>query len=173
MLNEEQLARLAKKFNEEILPVIIANEDKFNEFTEKANNYLNHKEKIGNEAAKETYILIGQTNNNKHIYGIFDTYELAEKCRDDLEVVPFEVYEIHSLTLNQSYVPLDNLEPEEYTPIKSYHIENFKHMYFSLREDKEITKTHIDNVMDELSTIYDEVTGIDLSLEEAESCDDC
>jgi hypothetical protein len=27
--------------------------------------------------------------------------------------------------------------------------------------------------MDELSTIYDEVTGIDLSLEEAESCDDC
>jgi hypothetical protein len=45
-------------------------------------------------------------------------------------------------------------------------------MYFSLREDKEITKTHIENVMDELSSVYDEATGIDLSLEEAEDLAD-
>jgi hypothetical protein len=117
MLNEEQLAKLSKMFEEKILPVIIANEDKFNDFGEIAYEYFKYK----------------QSND---------------------------------------YIPLDKLKPDGYTLIKSYHIENFKHMYFSLREDKEITKNHIENIMDELSSIYDEVTGIDLSLEEAEDLED-
>ena len=49
--------------------------------------------------------------------------------------------------------------------IKPYHIENFKYIFFALRDDEEITQTHIDNIMDELSSIYFEVTGVDLWLE--------
>jgi hypothetical protein len=133
MLNEEQLAKLSKMFEEEILPVIIANEDKFNEFTKISNEYFKYKEEFENEEVKETHSSNEQTSD--------------ENLQDDAE-------------------------PDEYTPIRSYHIDNFKHMYFSLREDKEITKTHIENVMDELSSVYDEVTGIDLSLEEAEDIED-
>lgn len=50
--------------------------------------------------------------------------------------------------------------------IEAYHIENFKYAYFALRDDKEINQTHLDEIMDEYSTIYYEVTGIDLTLEE-------
>lgn len=52
------------------------------------------------------------------------------------------------------------------TEINSYHIENLKYLYFALRDDKEITKTHVENIMDEISSIYYEVTDIDLFLEE-------
>lgn len=52
------------------------------------------------------------------------------------------------------------------TEINSYHIENLKYIYFALRDDKKITKTHIENIMDEISSIYFEVTSIDLFLEE-------
>jgi hypothetical protein len=133
MLNEEQLAKLSKMFEEEILPVIIANEDKFDEFTKIANEYFKYKEEYENEEAKETH---------------------------------------SSNELNSDVILQEESESAGYTSIKSYHIDNFKHMYFSLREDKEITKTHIENVMDELSSVYDEATGIDLSLEEAEDLAD-
>lgn len=52
--------------------------------------------------------------------------------------------------------------------INKFHIENLKHLYFALREDDEITQSHINEIMDELSIIYHEVTGIDLELEERE-----
>lgn len=51
------------------------------------------------------------------------------------------------------------------TKIGSHHIRNFKYIYFALRDDR-VTQQHINNVMEELSDIYYEVTGIDLSLEE-------
>ena len=50
--------------------------------------------------------------------------------------------------------------------IEAYHIENFKYAYFALRDDETITQIHINEIMDEYSTIYYEVTGIDLTLEE-------
>lgn len=52
------------------------------------------------------------------------------------------------------------------TEVETYHIENLKYLYFALRDDREITETHIKNIMEEISSIYNEVTGIDLFLEE-------
>lgn len=45
MLNEEQLKKLAKLFEEEILPVIKAYPKEFEEMSEKANKFLEDREK--------------------------------------------------------------------------------------------------------------------------------
>lgn len=61
---------------------------------------------------------------------------------------------------------------EEQVLIDKYHIENFKYIYFSLRDDEWITQSHINGVMDELSAIYYKITGIDLSIEENDLADE-